>query len=404
MSRKLQEFALRDELDTWVEQADAVAARRRLGWLALVALPFVLTLMFEWSSPRSETRFLLPWSVRTGPFAAGLRGKEHSCTGDLVELAGLPIYRGVDYSGPTQCTRDTDFMGYLDSGKALAIQRRALQTTWIVGASFATAGSRSEMSLGARLEARGIPRVLNRAWPGGGPVYGFQHLLSDKGPKLEAGQRVVWTLVQREIRASQFKSLDRAIDGPRISPPTRRKFVRRLRVYLEQTSAPRRFAREHNRFIVPARLDLGSTSRVQPARLSNGAPILFLDREVESSLRDWNAAGGERIAGVIERAHRLLETRGVELLVVLIPDRFAVYRDHIAVDDRGLTALDPPAERVPARLARELDARGVETIDLYATLHAHALSDPLPFRLDDTHWSDRGIDLAAEAIAERLRR
>jgi len=103
------------------------------------------------------------------------------------------------------------------------------------------------------------------------------------------------------------------------------------------------------------------------------------------------------------RFRRQLEERGVGLLFVPIPAKLAAY------PERLLSAFDPRrSERLDAAVPdflRELEAHGVHTLDLLPELlAAKAQGEPALYLATDSHWSPRGIRVAARALAEHLRR
>ncbi|MEM7412877.1 MAG: hypothetical protein AAF430_21775 [Myxococcota bacterium] len=405
MSRKDTEFSARDQLDRWAAEAPSESVR---AMVLLAATPLILLVAIEWAPSGESVPFPLPWAESSSPFEPGL-DDTFECGRDLVRRAALPVFRtGFSEGSPLSCALTTDDRGYLGRRSHVPGQR----TTWIVGASFATAGSHYAATLGPRLEHHGAPNVFNRAWPGRGPAFALRRLLQDGD--VSPGDTVVWTIVQRALRAAPFRPLRRAVrvgaDSIELeSGPDWRSLARKVRDWprsiegtLEFRSVPRTWSRNRNAWALPARLDLGATSAVRPARLVDGTRVLFFSEEVDSYSRTWAAAGGDRLADIIAVASRLLESRGAKLLVVLIPDRFEVYQPHLDAESSVAFDVVDPGERVPERMERELRARGVTALDLYPLLAPAAMETPSAFRSDDTHWSNAGIDLAARAIADVL--
>jgi alginate O-acetyltransferase complex protein AlgJ len=96
-----------------------------------------------------------------------------------------------------------------------------------------------------------------------------------------------------------------------------------------------------------------------------------------------------------------LKARGIELLVVPVPPKAAVYPEKI-VTGYNAAANDPSATL--HRFYQELSAAGVDVLDLTATFvqnHDHP-KGPV-FCKTDSHWSGIGCVLAAQAIAEKVR-
>jgi len=123
---------------------------------------------------------------------------------------------------------------------------------------------------------------------------------------------------------------------------------------------------------------------------------------------DLNAAAkGAPPVDAIVHLDRQLKARGIDLIVVPIPSKLAVYPDYLsdkAPGDRGVA--------VPVlRLMRDLAARDVEVIDLYTPFAEHRAAHEREgtgkadlYYQKDSHWLNRGAVLAAEAVAERLGR
>jgi alginate O-acetyltransferase complex protein AlgJ len=122
---------------------------------------------------------------------------------------------------------------------------------------------------------------------------------------------------------------------------------------------------------------------------------LFLGDELQ--LADEAAAWNRERIGKIADVKRALEARGVSLVVALVPDKARVYSRFVPASDV------PPAHA--ARYGEALAAlrsRGVNAIDLLAPLAAGAREGEVYYRTD-THWSQRGAKIAAEAIAGAVR-
>jgi hypothetical protein len=96
-----------------------------------------------------------------------------------------------------------------------------------------------------------------------------------------------------------------------------------------------------------------------------------------------------------------LKQRGIELLVVPVPPKPAIYADQIA------PGIDPRADNPAPALHvfyEELRQAGVEVLDLEALFLARRESEHGPvFCHTDTHWSGAGCVLAAQTILEKIR-
>ena len=98
-----------------------------------------------------------------------------------------------------------------------------------------------------------------------------------------------------------------------------------------------------------------------------------------------------------------LQARGVDLLLVVIPTKAEVYPEKLSQYAPGTDG--PWVAPYCRKLLGELDAAGVETVDLLpAFMAARDEADEPLYMPQDTHWTNRGVRLAAGLIAQRIRR
>ncbi|WP_437708582.1 hypothetical protein WMF45_30575 [Sorangium sp. So ce448] len=114
---------------------------------------------------------------------------------------------------------------------------------------------------------------------------------------------------------------------------------------------------------------------------------------------------GKNPLPVILEFKKLLDEQGVDFLFVPVPTKLEVYPEKL---DPAFTALSGqvinPAFR---KLIESLSREGVEIVDLLpAFLQAKATSaaEPFLFQRQDTHWTDRGLRLAADLLATRVKK
>lgn len=97
-----------------------------------------------------------------------------------------------------------------------------------------------------------------------------------------------------------------------------------------------------------------------------------------------------------------LTARGVDLLLVVIPTKAEVYPERLAAHAPGVEG--PWVAPQCRKFLSELDAAGVSVVDLLPAFMAARDADPVPLYMpQDTHWTPRGLDLAARLIAQRVR-
>jgi hypothetical protein len=111
---------------------------------------------------------------------------------------------------------------------------------------------------------------------------------------------------------------------------------------------------------------------------------------------------------VIVEFQKLLAKRGVDFLFVPVPTKVEIFPEKTG---------QGPAQAKLARFAgkivnpyqrkfvQDLSDRGVEVLDLLPTFLAERnarASEPL-YQVQDTHWTSRGLELAARLVAERIK-
>jgi hypothetical protein len=113
----------------------------------------------------------------------------------------------------------------------------------------------------------------------------------------------------------------------------------------------------------------------------------------------------DSVLRAIVRYRDQLQTRGIGLVVMPVPEKSSVYPDMLT--RRAETQLDrfrSPTEDLLAALG----SHGVETIDLFTLFREARRADsagsiePL-YLAQDTHWTPTGAKLAADTVAARLR-
>jgi hypothetical protein len=133
---------------------------------------------------------------------------------------------------------------------------------------------------------------------------------------------------------------------------------------------------------------------VAEERLSNGRQILFGQTEITNYELDRPTDPAYFAA-----LKTYLEKQGVELLVLLVPDKYVVYHDLI-MPPSPLPEREPFLDLVEERLV----AADVQVVNLTPHFRAEAKTllarDEYIYWIDDTHWNAEGIREAAQSIAE----
>jgi hypothetical protein len=123
--------------------------------------------------------------------------------------------------------------------------------------------------------------------------------------------------------------------------------------------------------------------------------------------------GNKNPIPAIVRFRDLLAKHGVDLLFVPVPTKEELFPERAATPPGGDAA---PFARLAGQVVNpferkflaDLAAAGVETVDLLPAFLAErardgAAKEPL-YQAQDTHWTSRGLELAARLVAERVRR
>ena len=129
-------------------------------------------------------------------------------------------------------------------------------------------------------------------------------------------------------------------------------------------------------------------------RVRQGCPGWLFLRDELTVQRDGDSHAEARARTVIE-AQRALARRGIQLLVVVVPDK-------TRIESWQLCGLRRPASldgRLGAWTAR-LVGQGVPVLDLAPALRD--VAGKAYFRTD-THWTEAGAGAAARAVAQRIR-
>jgi hypothetical protein len=132
---------------------------------------------------------------------------------------------------------------------------------------------------------------------------------------------------------------------------------------------------------------------------------VFQGRAIELILTDDldQKPDGERPFDAIVHLDRQLKERGIDLILMLVPSKLGIYPDYLS--DKA------PAHRnvslAVKRLEKKLLEHDVEVIDLFTPFREfrREKGDEVPlYYVKDSHWLNRGARLAADQIAERLKR
>lgn len=114
---------------------------------------------------------------------------------------------------------------------------------------------------------------------------------------------------------------------------------------------------------------------------------------------------GKNPLPVILEFKKLLDEQGVDFLFVPVPTKLEVYPEKLEADFKGLS--DQVLNPAFRKLIESLSKKGVEVVDLlpaFLQAKSASASEPFLFQHQDTHWTDRGLRLAADLLAARVKK
>jgi hypothetical protein len=116
---------------------------------------------------------------------------------------------------------------------------------------------------------------------------------------------------------------------------------------------------------------------------------------------------GKNPVPVIVEFKNLLDAHGVDFLFVPVPTKAEIFPDELS--PAGKPWVGKVTNPFIRKLAESLSRQGVEIVDLLTPfLSARAKGSPPGeeplYQRQDTHWTDRGLRLAAEILAKRVER
>ena len=114
---------------------------------------------------------------------------------------------------------------------------------------------------------------------------------------------------------------------------------------------------------------------------------------------------GKNPLPIILEFKKLLDAQGVDFLFVPVPTKLEIYPEQLDADFKALSGqvINPAFRKLVARLSKE----GVEVVDLLPELlqaKTKTAAEPFLFQHQDTHWTDRGLRLAADLLATRVKK
>ncbi|MBR4749857.1 MAG: hypothetical protein IK083_09860 [Abditibacteriota bacterium] len=210
------------------------------------------------------------------------------------------------------------------------------------------------------------------------PAFQVCREYADKGRVAEAG---VLKLLPDRSRLKQVRGLRDA--GRLFASPEE---IKAFETRVEEGQYLSRALRPAVQYVLTVGLDTGNEKA-----LTGRKGELFYSEELRA-LMTGDSARGEAAAGEILRLRRYLASRGVELIVMPVPNKLYVYPERFA-GAWGKGTEDPSLEG----LLRALEKEGCRVCDLSELFRQRRDRDL--YLKCDTHWTPYGLSLAAESLA-----
>ncbi|MCA9413718.1 MAG: hypothetical protein KC944_21050 [Candidatus Omnitrophica bacterium] len=125
--------------------------------------------------------------------------------------------------------------------------------------------------------------------------------------------------------------------------------------------------------------------------------------ERSQPVRPGESTPDEVVEAIVSFRDRLAE-RGIHLLVVPAPGKASVYPEMLTA--RALN-LDHPVNVRTLQLLEQLENEAIELVNLFDLYQSEKNKDSISgpnnlYLIQDTHWSPKGMEMAAEKVANRL--
>lgn len=144
-------------------------------------------------------------------------------------------------------------------------------------------------------------------------------------------------------------------------------------------------------------------SPVDNVMLGRAGWLFFLGEDARALDRHYRGVAPlgttvDAVVGEFERRNAALASRGIAYIVVVVPDKFSVYDEHLPRWVVRATAT--PLDRIAAAMKDRADTR---FLDLRAPLRAAKTTRRVYFRTD-SHWNLIGASIGYEALMDEVRR
>jgi hypothetical protein len=372
----------------------------RTGYLLprLLVLLFVADLVFR-VIPLSALGFRTSATIRrklptaVGPFKPGAKFQENADFGDLANLGNMPemrVYRKSSFTtdrfgfnNPFPLLRAPGIMLLGDSFTLPSDvpENRTLsaQLSMLSGKPVFNAGGESALQLGP---LRDLAQRLGMHQ--GYVVFEFleRHLVESPPLRTDTGK-------------SPIRSIPTRVLGVRRWEEIRLPFWSEVEFSPLQAMAQKLDKALSNGTFLPNRY----SQNVLVRSLINGDILLFFAKDVANN----QVPEGQVIAWANYFAWLSAELRkdGLDLVVLLVPNKYTVYQPFFAVPESSSRS-----EQNILLLQSRLFGENVPVVSLVGAFRKQAASDlenhEYLYWKDDSHWNERGMTIAAKKLADRI--
>ncbi len=282
----------------------------------------------------------------------------------------------------------------------------------LAGDSYFLQGEGMSNTLGGRLSRLLEKPVYTVAHAGRGPVYPLSGALIHPYFRAQSPKVLVWGLAERDATGFSFDgmavevmshvyheelenpSLQSRILWKQLSPAI-------LKKQLPNTSAVAQMMRKAWARVRPAVTKTVLSDVAVSSDEVAGHRLLFYRENLKAlfwtpQVRDVPRA--KRAAHYAQKDY--FKARGIEWIILLIPEKEQVYREHVPVAAYPVNESWPPS--VFDALEPALREEGIHVVNLLPVFREAVARGELIYWPDDTHWNERGIQLAAETLAREI--
>lgn len=283
---------------------------------------------------------------------------------------------------------------------------------FLAGDSFMLQGGGTSNYLGAKISHRLGEPVYTVAHAGRGPAYPISGAIIHPYFLQQTPRELIWGVAERDATGFTFDSmafeLMSLLAGSKTSArlETRILWKQLVPVKLEKslpnTSAVAQTLRKTWSRALRAVSEEAPSSVVISTRPLAGSPLLFYRPNIRALFRtgkEWNVEKSARAAFYVNQ--EVFKPKDIQWVIVLIPEKEQIYHEYIPRDAYPRDTEWPSS--VFEKLAPALHESGIIVVNLLPAFQAAARRGEMIYWSDDTHWNERGLQIAAEEIVKVIR-